>query len=167
VNPTHEEKIRLVSMLADFVNATADFVTKEQDADLESFGRIQNILSQAATELRQCFLEINSVLAGSDIRSDIREKLEAQYRTSIRVLQFEDIVQQILEHSQKQKFALVEAMRVLHKATDELKYSAAEGEEFYELVLECKKELDELIATHGQLNPVKQTSLESGDVELF
>lgn len=157
----------LVKTLAEFVNSTADFVTKEEKADLLDYERISNILGEASMSLRQCFQQIDSLLEETGIDDDIREKIEGQYRTSIRVLQFEDIIQQILEHSLKQKLALVEAMKVLHKATDQLKFAPSDGEEFLHVVSQCKKELDTLMASHGKLNPVKQSSLDSGEVELF
>lgn len=157
----------LVRVLAEFVNSTADFVTKEEKADLVDYQRISNILSEASISLRDCFHQIDLVMEETGIDADTKLLLDKQYRTSIRVLQFEDIIQQILDHSQQQKLALVEAMKVLHKATDQLKYSPSEGEEFLQVVSQCRQELDALIASHGKLNPVKQSSLDSGDVELF
>lgn len=157
----------LVSVLADFVNSTADFVTQEQQADLEDYRRISHMLSEASMSLRQCFREIDTLLSEVDLDQGIKERLEHQYNTSIRILQFEDIVQQMLQHSQGQKNALVEAMRVLHKATDQLKSSPSAGKEFLKVVSECKSELQALIGAHKSINPVKQESLDSGDVELF
>lgn len=167
MNRSSGDNEALIGVLAEFVNITADFVTNEQEADMEGFERVRGILSEASEELRKCFREIDSILDGCGLEGRVRDQLSEQYRTSIRVLQFEDIVQQVLEHSQRQKLALVEAMKVMHKATDELKSSVTENEDFFDKVLQCKDELEDLIATHAAKNPVRQSNLDSGDVELF
>jgi len=167
VNNT-EDVSDMIRALVEFVNSTADFVAREQESDLDSYTRIKIILEEAARELRNCFHGIDEILKNSKLDAGNLEKVNQQNRVSVRILQFEDIVQQILEHSQMQKLALAQTMRQLQEFTEKLDKSDTENShELKKVIHQCKVELDQMVANHGIFNPVKQANLDSGDVELF
>jgi hypothetical protein len=167
----------------------SQLVIREQQLMNEELLRMSKLLEEAATSLRQCFTVMGQQLeqqASLLQQRDPNVQVERRKDTSkeelllatseigsyvgqaVRALQFEDIIQQLIGHSRR-RAEEIEKMFVGLQAriNDMQEYDARDLEQVLAVLDRCHKELATVKEALTIANPVKQQSLEKGDVILF
>ena len=165
------------------LNAIADdicqLVIREQQVMCKDFTRMAAILQEAATNLRECFGEMNNHLAGQSRQLKKNDPDRKQGQTPgddidtlsskvVRSLQFEDIMQQMIIHSRRRAEEIERLFVVLTTHINELdKKNAENPDEILKTLTECIADIDVVKRALGLENPVKHLNLNQGDIELF
>ncbi len=174
----------LLANIHEYMQLTTDLVLKEQEAALSELTRMEEILHEAAEELRGSFTEIDKVVAqdltrhplsNSPLKLDednkpvesIESKLSKQYRRSITALQFEDIVKQIIGHSKTRGKGIAEILKNISTRAHQMDSSHLNIEELQRIIEHTRNDIKRFQEKMAATNPVVQKSLETGDIELF
>ncbi len=141
--------------------------SRDMNTAIESKGEVERMLveiehfnTSVAESLEQ--LSIISARIGDDVA------------TSVRTLQFEDMANQILEHSSRELQRYADVHAELQQKLARLGAAADGGAAFdahawQQLSEDLRQHIDELVGTasQGGNSPVSQQSLHEGDVDLF
>jgi methyl-accepting chemotaxis protein len=136
--------------------AIADIASRDMNVALQSKRRIDNMVAEihaAHTEATQAAAQL----------AERTTKLEHDVNAAVTNLQFQDIVTQLLGHVGKRVHAL-SGVTTAMATLESLRADDVEGHE------SARRAIDEALdnaRTSTAKNPVKQQSMESGDVELF
>ena len=145
--------------------------SRDMNTAIESKGEVERMLEDIE--------QFNVGLAESlEQLSAIAELIGGDVSTAVRTLQFEDMVNQILEHSSRELERYAELHTTLQQQLVELDSAAGEvgGDTDFDvctwqqLAEDLRQRVDELasLAEHGGGNsPVRQQSLNEGEVDLF
>jgi uncharacterized protein Yka (UPF0111/DUF47 family) len=167
----------------------SQLVIREQQLMNEELLRMSRLLQEAATSLRQCFTVMGQQLEQQALllrqtdpavqverrKDSCKEELllatseiGSYIGQAVRALQFEDIIQQLIGHSRR-RAEEIEKMFVGLQAriNDMQEYEARDLEKVLAVLERCHKELATVKEALTIANPVKQQSLEKGDVTLF
>lgn len=164
-------------------------VIREQQLLNEELLRMSSLLREAATDLRHCFTIMGqqldqqaSLLRQRDPsgqmerrRDNSREKLMlatselgSYISKAIKALQFEDIIQQLIGHSRRRAEEIERMFSAIQDRISDLQEHDVQELEKLLVVLEsCHKEIAAVKEALTLANPVKQQSMEKGDVTLF
>jgi DNA repair exonuclease SbcCD ATPase subunit len=174
----------LLTKIQEYLQLTTDLVQKEQAAALSELTRMEDILHEASEELRGSFTEIDKLFAQDltqqprsnslvklgeeDNNTDsIKSKLSKQYRRSITALQFEDIVKQIIGHSKTRGRGIDEILKNISSRAHQLDTSRVDLDQLQQAIEDTRSDIRKFQEKMAATNPVIQTSLDSGDIELF
>ena len=159
-------------------------VVREQQVMDEELCRMSDLIQEAASKLRQCFSSMSEQItlqsaqlclrSAEDLDKDTQcllsttNNISEHVGTAVRALQFEDIIQQLISHSRSRANEMEKMFVSIHSQIDKLYNS--ENQAMEEIIVSLKTCQDEINAIREALqlnNPVKQQSLDKGDVELF
>jgi len=169
--------------LSDDVSA---IVVREQQVMDAELLRMSSLIQEAASNLRQCFSSMSEQITlqsaqlclrsaeAQDLDKDTQcllsttNNISEHVGTAVRALQFEDIIQQLISHSRSRANEMEKMFVSIHSQIDKLYNS--ENQAMEEIIVSLKTCQDEINAIREALqlnNPVKQQTLDKGDVELF
>jgi len=172
----------LLGKIQEYMQLTTDLVLEEQEAALAELTRMEDILHEAAEELRGSFTEIDKLVAedldlhsgssvalGQDDESanTFESKLSKQYRRSITALQFEDIVKQIIGHSRTRGKGIDEILMNISTRAHQLNARNLNVEDLQQVIEATRQDIKRFQERMAATNPVAQESLDAGDIELF
>jgi uncharacterized protein involved in exopolysaccharide biosynthesis len=182
---TDDVKIdKLLAKIQEYLQLTTDLVLEEQEAALSELTRVEDILHEAAEELRGSFTEIDKLVAqdlAQHPQSDspvklgeennnagsIESKLSEQYRRSITALQFEDIVKQIIGHSRIRGRGIDEILKNISTRAHQMDTSRVNLEQLQRVIEDTRSDIKRFQEKMAATNPVAQKSMDTGDIELF
>jgi hypothetical protein len=185
VDKGDKQSEELLEQIKEYMQLTTDLVLEEQEAALAELQRMENILNEAATQLRDSFTEIDNLIgeglsgllrdgamaqAGSDNHrpvQSIKSRLSDQYRSSITALQFEDIVKQIIGHSRTRGQGIDEILRNIKARIESLNLSEWSEDALEQAISGSRKDIEVFRDKMAATNPVAQQSLKTGEIELF
>jgi len=171
--------------LSDDVSA---IVVREQQVMDAELLRMSSLIQEAASNLRQCFSSMSEQITLQSAQLCLRSaeaqgtgldeetqcllsttnNISEHVGTAVRALQFEDIIQQLISHSRSRANEMEKMFVSIHSQIDKLYNS--ENQAMEEIIVSLKTCQDEINAIRDALqlnNPVKQQTLDKGDVELF
>ena len=152
----------------------------------EELLRMSKMLQEAATDLRQCFTVMgqqldqqssllrhgNPTVNHERRKNNDKEKLlmatveiGSYVGQAVRALQFEDIIQQLISHSRRRAEEIEKMFTALQARINNMQ--DYESRELVQVLEACHKEIASVKEALTFANPVKQQSLEQGDVTLF
>ena len=100
--------------------------------------------------------------------TDISKEIGSHTSSTIRTLQFDDIVQQLAGHTCERIARMQELFAELDGKLTEIKQMDAEDDvAIQQRILEMYKEVGRFRAKLEKENPVRQRSMEAGKIELF
>ena len=184
VNTDDTKMTELLAKIQEYMQLTTDLVLEEQEAALSELTRMEDILHEAAEELRGSFTEIDKLVAqdlakhsrsistvklddGSESTESIESKLSKQYRRSITALQFEDIVKQIIGHSKTRGKGIDEILKNISTRAHQMDTLHLNVEELQRVIEDTRSDIKRFQEKMAATNPVAQKSLDTGDIELF
>ncbi len=144
---------------------------REAAGDLRAcFGTMSYQLAQQSAELRKCAVQVQQHEDESDIEHLLltTNEISSSVGNAVRALQFEDILQQLINHAclrvgeiEKMFVAIHEQVEVLYQSTGQ------DSAEIMSVLKKCRADIAAVSHAMQLSNPVKQQSLDKGDVELF
>lgn len=159
---------QMLDLVKDLVIATLEMVEIEQKINISDATRVSNILSEATTRLRAGFSEMDDGI--ETIEMEGASVLAEQYRTlrnqSVSILQFDDIVSQIMNQCTKRGEAMLSSLYRLYEVIESLEMH----DPYVDLArmrARFRREALRHKSTLNQFDSVKQENLERGGVELF
>jgi len=183
------DNMKLNDSLHELSCDVSQLVIREQQLLNEELLRMSRLLQEAATNLRQCFTVMGLQLdhQASLLRqkqpaipverrknSNKEELLLATTEIgsyigqAVRALQFEDIIQQLIDHSRRRAVEIEKMFAALQgRINDMREYDARDLEKVLAVLERCHQEMVLVQEALTIANPVKQQSLEKGDVTLF
>ena len=181
---TNEELSALLSNLADDL---VNLMIREHQNIHQELEQVRQLVGDATRSLTASFdemnilaIEQNTVISlalqlNNATNEELLEKCrraEKQYRENqvniVTALQFDDIVQQLINHAQNRTLNIQEMFKRLGDAMKQLrKLDQKDDPEFISRVLELKQDVENFRVELEKENPVKQTSLTIGKTELF
>lgn len=178
----NNELIQSIHNLSDDIS---DIVIREQQVMNDDLDRMSNMLREAARNLRECFSAMSNQLAqqSAELRTrsaqakndtDIQNLLSTTNEISshvgnaVRALQFEDILQQLIGHSRLRASEIEKMFVTMHQQVEGLYESEdQDNTEIMSVLKKCQEDIEAVRDALNLSNPVKQESLDKGDVELF
>lgn len=159
---------QMLDLVKDLVTAALEMVEIEQKINISDAARVQNILSEATTGLREGFSEVDAALEAAE--SGDSPALDVQYRKlrqkSVEILQFDDIVSQIMTQCSKRGEAMLSSLYRLYEVIETLEMH----DPYVDLArmrARFRRESTRHRATLSQFESVKQETLQNGGIELF
>lgn len=154
------------------VASVNDSVASAEDAINEVASKDMNFTLQAKQQVDQTMGEVQLInermSSGVSRMSEIARQLERDVDASVTALQFQDMVTQLLGHLTRR----VEALGMMHEALADVAKRCAGSDiaradpRIGAALSQCARIVGEARA-HAAHNPVSQTGMGSGDVELF
>lgn len=178
---TQENDIQMI--VHNIASELIQVVNKEHSMLLSEISRMKDIINEASRNLHQSFNGMDS-----DIRV-LRNELETlkernadknentgdrdntkdalNLNTGIRALQFEDIIQQMLDHARHRIHSIEKLFSILERKINNFSDDAADTEIIRTMLLECHAEIQNTRKLLELENPVNPDSLTKNDVTLF
>ncbi len=183
-NTTMEDISSLLSELADELTC---LMIREHQYIHDELEHVRNLVSDATRSLTSSFDEMNILaieqttmvtLALQLNNANNKELLEQckrsekHYRANqvkiVTALQFDDIVQQLTKHAQNRAMSIQKMFKRLAAALKEFKQlDHKDDPEFISKILHLKRDVADFRKQLEKENPVKQSSLATGRIELF
>lgn len=161
---------QMLSLVKDLVVATLEMIEIEQKIIIGDAARVQNILSEATTKMRDSFTVMDDAIAetsaGEAGKSDLIDEYRQLRRKSIETLQFDDIVSQIMGQCARRGESMLSSLYRLYEIIETLEMNdpyidlARMRARFQREALRHKNTL-------SQFDTVKQEDLNNGEIELF
>ena len=159
---------QMLDLVKDLVVATLEMIEIEQKINISDAGRVRNILSEATTRLHNSFNQMDDAIetAAPVDESALREQYRQLRHESIEIMQFDDILSQIMEQCARRGENMLSSLYRLYEVIETLEMHdpyvdlARMRARFREETLHHRNTLD-------QFNSVKQENLNNGEVELF
>lgn len=181
VNNGDEESKNLLDPFREYMQLTIELVLVEQEAALAELVRVEAILSEAATQLRESFTEIDNLISqglselpddnplvlDKDQELSVKSQLSDQYRNSIMALQFEDIVSQIIGHTRARGRGIDEILRNVKRHLTDLDSAEWNSDNLLRAIETSREDIERFRGKMATTNPVAQGSLKSGSIDLF
>ncbi|OGT19871.1 MAG: hypothetical protein A2342_01010 [Gallionellales bacterium RIFOXYB12_FULL_54_9] len=153
VNQVHEAITGTEQSIKQMASVDMDFA-------LHSKNRMDNVMAHA----RQINRDMSQAISR---QAEISDKVGQVVGSAVTSLQFQDMVNQLLQHSMRRLDCMQNVWRRLQEHADRARLSGGMVGDEVELV---RQEILDLFDQANQVsarNPVRQESLQSGDVELF
>lgn len=158
-------------------------VNKEHAMLLSEIARMKNIINEASRTLHQSFNGMNtdnSVLLNelatlkecmgkeNGISGDHdKAVLTENMSLGIRALQFEDIIQQMLEHARHRIHSIEKLFSILEQKVNNFENDDMDVDQIKAILLDCQSEIQKTRELLELDNPVTKYSLDKNDVTLF
>jgi hypothetical protein len=159
---------QMLDLVKDLVVATLEMIEIEQKINISDANRVNNILSEATTQLRDGLDGMDDAFETLDAGET--DALKQAYRMlrqeSIEALQFDDIVSLILAQCTRRGDSMLNALYRLYEVIESLEMH----DPYVDLVrmrARFRREAQRHRTTVSQFDSVKQSSLENGEIELF
>lgn len=166
-NKFNEEIRTVIGEAVKSINGSRELMTsmasKDMNFAIQAKTKVDNTMEQL-TELNQ------SVEQTLDSVAVLNVEIDQLTANAVRSLQFEDIVRQLTDYSERHLDRIRDMISQIHGGLSELRDSEQrEPSDFVEAAQRLQSELGELIAGQrsGDRKPVSQQSMTQGDVELF
>lgn len=164
----------MLDLVKDLVTATLEMVEIEQKINISDAGRVCNILDEATTRLRDSFNEMDETIdtkgtTDTTTQSDSAALVDQYQRLrqqSVEILQFDDIVTQIMTQCTKRGEAMLSSLYRLYEVIETLEMH----DPYVDLArmrARFRREAIRHKSTLNQFDSVKQETLENGDIEIF
>lgn len=188
VNSGERQSQALRQTIDKVVDNVSQLVIQEQQAMNDDLLRMSNILQEADESLRYCFSGMTEQLLvkqSAQLRTKNNKnnqtpdddmqaftpstsEISLYVRKAIRSLQFEDIMQQMIEHSRRRAEEIEKLFVALTNHIGGLRADETpDTEQIIEILENCLHDIHAVEQSLDLKNPVKQQSLAQGDVELF
>jgi hypothetical protein len=183
VNSADNHSKELLEPISEYMQLTIELMQEESEAVLAELMRMENILGDAATQLRDSFTGMDNIISREleslppvadtvssskdEPAQSVREQLADQYRNSIMALQFEDIVIQMIGHSRSRARELDKILADIRDNLANLNSGDTDAESLIRSITASRQEIEKFRGERLSNNPVNQGSLDSGDIELF
>lgn len=159
---------QMLDLVKDLVVATLEMIEIEQKINISDTARVRNILSEATTRLRDSFTEMDDAIDRQDDNAlgALTNTYRGLRRESVEILQFDDIVSQIMAQCSRRGEAMLNSLYRLYEVIETLEMHdpyidlARMRARFRRETLRHKNMLD-------QFDAVKQEDLNNGEIELF
>ena len=158
-------------------------VNKEHSMLLSEISRMKNIVNEASRSLHQSFnamdshnrklrnelekLARDSIKSSGSMEESTQENKSPDLNIGIRALQFEDIIQQMLDHARHRIHTIEKLFSVLEDKISSFDNGSGELEKVKKTLHECHIEIQKTRKLLELENPVKLDSLGKSDVTLF
>ncbi len=180
-NSTEDRSIELLEPIREYMQLAIELMLEESQAALAELLRMENILGDAAAQLRDSFTGMDELISrelnglpgeGDPVILDERTqslklRLAGQYRDSIMALQFEDIVMQMIGHSKSRGHGIDKILTDVRQNLAALSSGEWDREDLLRAIAASRRDIEKFRSERGANNPVNQGSLQSGDIELF
>lgn len=166
----------------DIASELIQVVNKEHSMLLSEISRMKEIVNEASGNLHRSFngmdsdnrmlrLELQKLREGITEKSDKKEECDSLHtgqsmKVGIRALQFEDIIQQMLNHARHRIYSIERLFSTLEQIVDNFDDNADPGK-IRSVLLECHAEIQNTRKLLELENPVNLDSLTKNDVTLF
>jgi len=187
VNSGNSQSQVLRQTIDKVADSISQLVIQEQQAMNDDFTRMSGILQEAAENLRDCFNEMshqrakqsaqphaknneNNQPAKNNIQAltSATSEINSHAGKAIRSLQFEDIMQQMINHSRRRAEEIEKLFVALTNHISGLNSDETLGtDQIIDILENCLTDINEVEQALDLKNPVRQQSLAQGDVELF
>ena len=177
------EKNDIQKIVHSIASELIQVVNKEHSMLLSEIARMKNIISEASRNLHQSFNGMNSdnsellrelatIEESNDeehgIKNDYNKLMSGQnVSMGIRALQFEDIIQQMLDHARHRIHSIDKLFSILEQKVINFDDDAIDVKKIKETLLDCREEIQKTRKLLELENPVKLDSLGKNDVTLF
>jgi len=189
VNNYEKHKQELSESLSEIAEDVTQLVIREQQVMNEDFKRMHAILKEAAGNLRECFNDLRTQFAMQSehlrLHPGVKEneqsengnagitlsgtaEIDAHISKAVRSLQFEDIMQQMINHSRRRAEEIERLFVVIAEHLHELQQNNTDDpEQIIHSLNNCIADIDSVKKALNLENPVTYKSLQQGDIELF
>ena len=175
------------SMLSSLAEDIVNLMLREHQSIHQELEHVGRLINEASTTLTASFDELNKITEkqnaildptsqkeiANDIKSSVNctildDRVKQNQQNIITALQFDDIVQQLTKHSQSRTKQIQLMFKKLANSLEDMKkYNYEHNPELTSRVLELKHDVNNLRKELEKENPVKQSSLAIGKIELF
>lgn len=183
MNSADDLSKELLEPIREYVQLTIELMQEESEAVLAELVRMEGILGDAATQLRDSFAGMDDLISreldklpydgdpesasAEEPIESLRVRLADQYRNSIMALQFEDIVKQMIGHSKSRANGIGKILIDVRKNLARLNSGERDAEKLLHSIEASRQAIERFRGDRTLNNPVNQRSLDSGDIELF
>lgn len=177
------EKNDIQKIVHSLASELIQVVNKEHSMLLSEIGRMKDIVNEASRSLHQCFNgmntdnnellhELKAIKEGMGGGSAIKESntgasLSHNMSMGVRALQFEDIIQQMLDHARHRIHSIEKLFAMLEQKINNFDDDAIDMDRTKKILLDCQFEIQKTRELLELENPVTQYSLDKNDVTLF
>lgn len=177
------EKNDIQKIVHSIASELIQVVNKEHSMLLSEIASMKNIISEASRSLHQSFNGMNSdnsellrelatIKESNDeehgIKDDYNKLMSGQnVSMGIRALQFEDIIQQMLDHARHRIHSIDKLFSILEQKVINFDDDAIDVKKIKETLIDCREEIQKTRKLLELENPVKLDSLGKNDVTLF
>ena len=159
---------QMLDLVKDLVTATLEMIEIEQKINISDASRVSNILDEATTRLRNSFNEMDATVESTAMSKPtlLVDQYQQLRQDSLEILQFDDIVSQIMVQCTKRGEAMLSSLYRLYEVIETLEMH----DPYVDLArmrARFRREALRHKSTLNQFDSVKQESLENGDIEIF
>ncbi len=182
--PKHE----VLDVLKTLSRTASDLLIEEQQLLDSELQRMSKLLHEAVVNLSECFSAMSNQItvqavqirsSGGEVTGagassqDISGLLSTTQQMSsfisraVIALQFEDILQQLVNHSRQRVEETENLLRCIHANIENLKPEVMSNAAILEMLKTCQDEVGKTREALTLSNPARQETLNKGDVMLF
>ena len=173
------KQLNTETLLYDLAESLSSLVIREHQILQGELNQVGTLVEDAVREMVGGFRELNSCISQQALLvnemntadnkefNDLTDQVSSCTSTMKRVLQFDDIVQQLSGHASDRIAQMQQLFTVLDRDVARLKLIDVgndESQSQLKVMLECINKYKQLLEKE---NPVKQGSMSAGDIELF
>ncbi len=171
-----------IELVKEIIDDLLHILCKEHETLAGELARMRIIVDEASNNLQESFNGMNkenqllkqkmdSLFADDTREMDImglnNENMSKFLSLGIRSLQFDDIMQQMINHANRRVTILMALLEYVKQQSNGNNFSNADQQSILEMLEKCKAQINETKKTLELDNPVTQHSMNSGDIELF
>lgn len=159
-NEIREVVVTSNSNIEDAKKIISDIASRDMTTAIQSKGHVEQMLSDLE--------HFNTTLSSNLERlSGMSQRIGEDVATSVRTLQFEDLVNQVLEHATADLGRVEGFLVELESRVSAMTSVRVEGQTDAELAEQIRAVVNELGNASRRVSPVAQQNLSEGDVDLF
>ena len=166
----------------------SDLLVEEHELQDRELVRMSNLLHEAVSELSSCFSVMSDqlVVQSSELRSKNKtnneltnnqnmnslmmttQQMNSCVTRAVVALQFEDILQQMINHSRQRVETAVKLLKYIHSRIEILEQDhVMNSPVILEMLKNCQAEIASTCEALDLNNPAQQQTMKKGDVTLF
>lgn len=176
------EKDITTEQLRDIFSDVLQIFCREHEILAGELARMKVIVDEASSNLQESFngmtnenkllkQKLDSLIDEDMQKMDLmglsNENMNRYLNLGIRTLQFDDIIQQMINHANRRISTLMELLEFVKLQSKEEFTNPADQKAIQDMLENCKKYIQDTKKKLELDNPVNQSSLNSGDIELF
>lgn len=184
--PDKNKKDDVGEELYDIARALSELVLREHQILQEEMTQMTSLVEDAVKRLDDDFRQLNAVTIEHSVKVDealaeglmdasmhktlsrVGDQINQRVSSTVRALQFDDIVQQLSSHSRERIFQMQALFVELTKNLDDSKQGTSKDDATHLLhIRNMKEEINRFRIRLEKENPVKQHSMQAGKIELF
>ena len=182
-----QKKITLEA-IQELSRTVSDLLIEEQQLQDRELKRMSSLLHEAVTELSDCFAVMNDQLVAHSAQLQSRSKTDDEIENgqdmtplvlstqqvnscvtrAVVSLQFEDILQQMINHSRQRAEETEKLLRYIRSSIEALESGqVSDTGVILDMLQKCRTKVASTREALNRSNPAQQQTMKKGDVTLF